>query len=166
MAKVRIDFNLQLLTQDGRRPTSLAALAGDSRHVLLHFWSPWSEECEAYLPDFLTTASHLEKNGLRVVSVLAELGPEVLPDADAFRAAAADRSPAAWILENEKSPLGRLLRVQNLPTAVLVDRTGSVLFNGHPADERMWNALHDAVPQIVRPDLPPAERQEPPNPAE
>jgi thioredoxin-like negative regulator of GroEL len=41
-------------------------LLEDRKALLIHFWSPWSRECDDAMPDFITTATLLERNGIAV----------------------------------------------------------------------------------------------------
>lgn len=166
MAGLRVDLAQKLFTQTERRETSLAQLAGDAAHLVIHFWSPWSQECEAYLPDLVTTAEALREAGLPFLCLLAELSPQAVPDAELFRKKAGENSPATWLLDDEESPLGRLLRVQDLPTVVLLARDGSVLFNGHPSNDRFWEKLQAAAPGVSRPERDPGSFDETLLPAE
>jgi hypothetical protein len=46
-----------------------------------------------------------------------------------------------------------MLRIQNLPTMVLVSPEGSVIFNGHPSEDGLWDALLKLAPDVKRPAL-------------
>jgi len=166
MAQLKIDFQLPLTLQESGKATSLAEASGGATHVLLHFWSPWSDECSAFLGDFIATSNELSKNGVAVISVLAESAPDVLPDATEFLNAAKTKAACQWVLDNPDQPHSRELRLANVPTFALVHKDGRVLFNGHPAEDELWNQLKLAVPTIKRPEVPPlpSPPQEAPQP--
>ena len=156
MNKVRIDFQQVFLEQDSTNKTSLQTICGDAGHILLHFWSPWAQECVASTDDFTATTNELAKNKVPVVAILAEASPDILPEATAFRADLAPNTAATWLIDDPKQPLARLLRIADLPTVALLDTSGSVLFNGHPSDPKLWNRLQQVAPNLVRPTVQPA----------
>ena len=160
MSKVRVDFERQFPSQQEGPLRSLGELAGDADHLLLHFWSPWSNECAAFLGDFVATAQTLDQHGIPVVSVLTESDPDSLPEAHAFIAPIKEGTPAAWILDHPKSPLTNELRILGVPTCVLIHKDGRVLFNGHPADDELWRQLQLLSPKLRRPEVEPEPLEE------
>lgn len=155
MADLKIDFQLRLTTQEDQKALTLAEASGGADYVLLHFWSPWSEECAAFLGDFIATSNELAKNGVAVLSVLAETAPDVAPDAAEFLASVKDQTASQWVIDNPDQPLARDLRLANVPTFALIHKDGRVLFNGHPAEEDLWKQLKIASPKIIRPEVEP-----------
>jgi len=152
MSKVHVDFNTSLADLHGEEQTELAAIIKNRKALALHFWSPWSRECEAFADDFAAAARTLDKNGIAVVSLLAESDPRVVEDARKF-AKNFSKLPCHWLRDREKSPLHMGLRVQSVPLLVLVSPDGRILFNGHPADPECWKALQQIVPELERPPL-------------
>ncbi|MEI7911135.1 MAG: hypothetical protein WCK77_15985 [Verrucomicrobiota bacterium] len=153
MASIKIDLAAQFTTINTAKPESLKKLLADHPALLLHFWSPWSDESDAAMPDFLVTAQALASNDIAVVSVLPEVSAKALAAASASLKTLGTKPPGAWLLDNKSHPLSRQLRVQTLPTMVLVASDGRILFNGHPADDGLWLALQKVNPAILRPDL-------------
>jgi hypothetical protein len=153
MRKVKIGGDIVLPVLGPGDAVALDGLMKDRKALLLHFWSPWSRECEASMPDFKVTAAELEKHGVAVASVLAESTPEAVADAKVILADLGAKPPGAWLLDREKESLLRLLRIQNLPTMVLVSAAGEVVFNGHPSDEELWKKLSALAPEVKRPAL-------------
>ena len=151
MKEVRIDFATRLHTMHGSGATSLASINKDSPATLFHFWSPWSRECEATMPDFALTAIELAKQDIAVVSILPEQSAEVRTDALELIEPLGPNPPGTWLVDRDKSPLSHLLRIQSLPTMVLLDPDGRVLFNGHPADEEFWKSVTSIAPDATRP---------------
>ena len=166
MAKVRVDLKKPFLRQGKGEKTSLGGLAKDSPLILLHFWSPWSQECEAFLEDFIATANELARKNVAVISVLADNTPEIMPDANSYQEAVNNHVGCFWIVDDETRALSRLLRIPDLPTMVLLDRNGKVLFNGHPSEPKLWAEMKKVVPAIARPALAPDKTLEdtPPSP--
>ena len=153
MREVKLDPSIELGSLMAGEPVSLAALMKDKKALLLHFWSPSSRECEASMPDFKVTAVELQKHGIAVASMLAEPTPETINDAKEIVQGLGKTPPGAWLVEPEKEPLHRILRIQSLPTMVLVSSEGRVLFNGHPSEDELWEALVKLAPGIKRPAL-------------
>ena len=153
MRSVKIDGSIKLPSMLANDPLELGTLMRDRKALLLHFWSPWSRECEASMPDFKVTATELEKHGVAVASLLAESTPEAVKDAKEIVKGLGDKPPGVWLLDQEKDSLLRLLRIQNLPAMVLVSPEGNVIFNGHPSEDGLWDALLKLAPDVKRPAL-------------
>lgn len=152
MRKITIDPATELVSMFAGQPVALAALLKDRKAILLHFWSPWSRECEASMPDFKATALSLEKNGIAVASVLADATAESLDDAETMAGELGTPPPGAWLIDREKNSLQRALRVQNVPVMVLLSPEGKVMFNGHPSEDRLWETLSKLAPGVERPE--------------
>ncbi len=152
MQVVRIDFETRLIALGGGDAVVLKNLMADRKAMILHFWSPASKECEASLPDFLITAKALGEKGVAMVSLLPEDSPEILTSAREMIRPLGANPPGTWLIDQKESPLARELRVQTLPVFVLVSNEGGVLFNGHPADDGLWDALKKIDPKIIRPE--------------
>ncbi len=151
MKTVRVDFSTRLapLHENGTIP--LSKINDGSKATLLHFWSPWSHECEVAMPDFLATAEELAKHNIAVVSILPEQSEEIRMDALDSLEPLGPKPPGAWVVDRPKAPLAGILRVRNVPTMVLLDQEGAVLFNGHPVDASLWETLGKVAPEMVRP---------------
>ncbi len=151
MRSVRVDFSVKPAPLAAGDPMTLGVLIEGKSALLLHFCSPWSRECVAALPDFITTAGSLSASGIAVVSLLPAGEPELVADARAMIHPYAARPSGAWLIDPPNDPLARLLRIRNLPTMVIVSREGKVLFNGDPSDTRFWETLKKIDARIVRP---------------
>lgn len=137
----------------------------DHSAILLHFWSPWSQEIELTLEDLASTTKEAKKHKIAVVSVLAERSGEVEEDALRFIRESADHIPCFWVKDHTTTPLSQLLRVQNVPTMALIDSKGKVLFNGHPSDPALWNTLKKVAPDFKKPDAPKPTTEPNPEPS-
>lgn len=151
MRSVKIDFSITLQQVKQGEPVALDALITGKKALLLHFWSPLSPECEASMPDFASTAAELEAHGVSVASLIPENAPKQLDGARAMLAALDGKQAGRWLVDSAEKSLGRELRVQNLPTMVLVSPEGKVLFNGDPTDDEFWVALNKIDTAITRP---------------
>ena len=151
MRGVKIEAATKLPPLFAGEPVELSTLMKERKALLIHFWSPWSRECEESMPDFKVTALELQKNGIAVASVISESTPDALGDAKNIANTLGTPLPGAWLVDREKDSLHRMLRIQSAPSMVLVSPEGRVLFNGHPSDDRLWTALAAIAPDIRRP---------------
>jgi thioredoxin-related protein len=151
MQDVKVDKEKKFLNTLDAESTTLGKVMAEKKGTLLHFWSPWSPECEATLADFFTTADLLTKNGIGVASILPEASAKV--NAEAMLVATGKNIAGHWMLDTEKSPLSNQLKVQTVPTVVLMDAAGKIIYNGHPGNEEFWNLLEKLNPEIKRPEL-------------
>jgi hypothetical protein len=151
MSKIKVDPAARLEPLFGGDAVQLSTLLKDRKALLFHFWSPWSRECEDSMPDFKTTVLELQKNGIAVASLNFETTPEALVDAKRIATTLGTPAPGAWLIDREKDSLHRMLRIQSVPSMVLVSPEGRVIFNGHPSEDRLWEALAAMAPDIKRP---------------
>ena len=151
MRAVKIDFTTKLIPVTAGDPVPLDKLVADKKAMLLHFWSPLSRECEASMPDFITTAKSLSEKGIAIVSLISDDSPKTLTAAREMIHPLGANPPGAWLIDSKENPLSRNLRVQGLPLFVLVANDGRILFNGDPTDDAFWEALTKIDPQIIRP---------------
>ena len=150
MKSVRVDFARKHEALDGKS-LRLADILGERKAILLHFFSPWSRECEESLPDFATTSKALEVADISVVTLVGESSAAVKEETLALLAASNTPPPGVWLLDDRTSPLSRTLRIQSAPTMVLVSRDGAVIFHGHPSDQALWDAVTGIAPKFRRP---------------
>jgi thiol-disulfide isomerase/thioredoxin len=152
MRALKIDFDIECAPVSKGDAASLKSLTAGKKALVLHFWSPWSHECETAMPDFITTAALLSSKGFAVVSLVPSNGKTILDDAASDIASLSGAKASAWLVDPDGGALARKLRVQNLPTIVIVFNDGSVLFNGSPNDPRMWDELKKIDADVKRPD--------------
>jgi len=153
MKAVKVDFDKKYKDSLDGKMVSLGEVLGDGKGLLLHFWSPWSRECEATLADFFLTAEHVIPKGVGVVSILPETTAKVNADAKAMLLATGKDVPGRWIVDSKKAPVSHQLKVQSVPVVVLLSADGRILYNGHPAEENFWKALGTLGPGILRPEM-------------
>lgn len=152
MRNVTIDSSLELDSLFSGEKVPLGSLMKGRKATLLHFWSPWSRECEASMPDFKATALELEKNDVGVTSLFTSATPETISDAQDIAKSLGSPPPGTWLIDREKNSLHRLLRIQNVPTMVLVGADGKIIFNGHPSNSELWKELSKLAPKVKRPE--------------
>lgn len=153
MANTKIDFETGLKSLNGDEATALSKILEGKKALLVYFWSPWSGECEAMLPDIATLARELPAKDIALASVISDNSAKVLADARTMLGAIEPKATGHWLVDLEHAPFTRSLRVQSLPIMALVSTEGKVLFNGHPSSDDLWNALKKINPSITKPDL-------------
>jgi thioredoxin-related protein len=154
MQRVKIDFEIKFKALASGEATALKSLMGDQKAMILHFWSPASRECEESMADFITTAKALTKMKITFVSILPEDSADTLTKARTMIQPLGANAPGSWLIDQKENPLARELRVQALPSFILVSNEGRILFNGAPVDDGLWDALKKIDQQIKRPDSP------------
>lgn len=156
MQQVTIDFNTRLKSLIRGDSIALQSLMTDQRAMVLHFWSPASRECQESMADFITTAKELSQRKITCVSIMPEDSPELLTNARSMIEPLGAGAPGAWLIDRKEQPLAAELRIQKLPSFVLISNEGKILFNGEPVDDGFWDALKGIDPQVRRPASPAA----------
>lgn len=151
MRSVKIDFKSTLTPLAAGSPIALEKLIEGKKAMLLHFWAPQSQECEAAMPDFAKTAAALSSNGIAVVSLMPPGSADSIARGRAMVAPYAEKPCGTWLVDALEKPLSRDLRIQNLPNMVIVSTDGAILFNGDPTEESFWDAVKKIDPHIIRP---------------
>lgn len=149
MSRVTIDKNTtlpNLLDDQSTLIHNTSSLA-----TLLYFWSPWSQEFTETLDDFKLTCEAANKHNFRVIGVLAEQSKEVYKDAKILVEEERLQDLSQWVLDESNHTLARKLRIQNIPSLVLIGNNGKVMFNGHPSSPQLWNAISAIEPAFKRP---------------
>lgn len=126
-------------------------LSQESPVTLLYFWSPWSREFTETIDDFKATCLAAKQSNIPVLSVLAEQSKEVELDAKSLISETQIDTSAEWLIDTQHMDLSTLLRIQNIPTVVLLSKQGKVLFNGHPTNPLLWSTLEKTVDGFKRP---------------
>ena len=156
MKKITLDLNRSFEDQRNQNgKTTLTQALQKSPAVLLHFWSPWVQQSISAMPEIAIVSKTLIENKIPVVSVLIGASPESRKDADAFLQAEGKDQPGHWIVDSEKNALGSTLRISSFPSVALLSPDGKILFNGDPADKRLWAKLAMLNPQIKPPTISP-----------
>ncbi len=109
----------ELATQDGKT-VRLSNLKG--KIVYLDFWASWCGPCRASFPWMNDMQAKYGAQGLQVVGVNLDATPE---DARKFLA----QVPASFqIAYDPKGATPRAYGVKGMPTSLLIDRDGKVIF--------------------------------------
>ncbi len=154
MKKITLDLNLEFEDQRVKGESkSLKAIAGGSPAFLIHFWSPWASQAMAIMDEFQIISGSLIKNNIPVASILLSSTTEARRAGDDLVARKKQDNTAHWLVDTEKFSLGSLMRVSSFPTVVLVSNKGKILFNGDPANRRLWEILTAINPEITAPTI-------------
>ncbi len=151
--KINLSVVMTPLVDGEARPLA-ASLGENSKALLLHFWSPWSGECDGFLPQFAAIAAHLADHGIECASLLSGDFPELPGEASEVIRNAKLTNAGVWFIDPAGGMLARQLRVRDLPTLVLLSPQGEVLFNGAPDTKALWQALAKIDARISRPQAP------------
>ena len=111
-------------------------------HVfLVEFWATWCPACRASMPHLSELQKKYEDEGLVVVGISIEEDPDVVRafvDEDRSRmkyTVAVDRNLATAY--KYMLPFGE----ENIPHAFVVDKSGTLVWHGHPADPSLEQLL-------------------------
>ncbi len=125
---------------DGRLQPLPELLGG--RAALVSLWAPWCESCVAELPSLMRLAERAKANGGAVVSVA--VGESTRPVAEFLAAQGAART-AIYQFVDERFRFADALGEKRVPTTLVVDRRGRVVFAGAALDERALAALRTVL---------------------
>jgi thiol-disulfide isomerase/thioredoxin len=126
---------------DGK-PFDLAAERGHV--VFLNIWATWCGPCRAEMPYLQTLQDQYAARGLQVIGVSVDSdGPKVVK---AFLESEKIRYPSAIDPDNR---IVNLLQTTVLPTSVLLDRTGHIVWKGEGAILGPEPSLTKAIEQAL-----------------
>jgi len=135
LSKIEIPMDLEIEQSNGNK-TTLAALTKGKKAVMLDFWATWCGPCMALMPELKKKAKKLGPQGIVVAGMNVERG---LKKAERTRKKL--EIDFAWLVEPKGEPLSGPLEIDSIPRMVLISPEGKVLFNGHPQDAGLAEAL-------------------------
>ena len=136
-AMKNLKLDLSILFKDQTAPsdqTTLKQHLGNSKAILLYFWSPWIEQSLEAMEEYSQLSKALMTKKIPSTFVLLNGVEESINEANLFLEKRKTQFQGHWIIDNEKDSLVSLFRIQNFPTVVLLSHKGTVLFNGHLKD--------------------------------
>jgi len=134
MANLVMPMDTVLTTSQGVK-TTLGELVVDKMGLLIDFWATWCGPCMVLMPELIDKAEKLEPQGI----VVAGMNTETEERAESVRKS--KNIQFTWLVEPEGAPFQRLLQIDSIPRMVLVSPQGKVLYNGHPMDPALNEAL-------------------------
>lgn len=137
MAGVTVPMETRLGNADGEALT-LAQAAEGKKAVLLDFWASWCRPCIELMPALQAKAEKLAPQGIYVAGVNTD-DEDALAKAQKMKADQALTLP--WLLDTPEAPLAEHLMIDSIPRMVLLSPQGEILFNGHPLDPALEQAL-------------------------
>ena len=108
---------------------------------ILFFWSPWSREFTETVDDFTALCKRAKTHDILIRTIIAEQSNEVNQDAISFINESKLSDSALWLKEDPSCNLSTALRIQSIPTVVLIDKHGKIQFNGHPSSPEFSTTL-------------------------
>ena len=136
-----IDLTTEISDLHEKKNVSLKSALGDNRALLLHFWSPWSPECETSVTDLTTITPALNKEKIALASILIDGRTEILAEAKEFLKGQDQPLIGPQLLDRSKDSLAAQLRVTDLPTLVLLTPDGKIHFHGRPGDAKLLEKI-------------------------
>ena len=137
------DFTLPQL--DGP-PITLSELRG--RVVLVEFWATWCGPCQMSTPSLDVIYRRYRDKGVSVL--LVNQGES----ADEIRAWKKQRKLQAPILMDEKMEVSRLYQVTGIPTLLIIDQAGQLLYEHGGYEGRLEHNLKLVLDQLLAPAVP------------
>ena len=134
-------FDVQLPALSDAKPSHLRVLTGEKAATLIHFWSPWSDECETATTDLSTLNPELLSHNVALLNVLVSDKSEIVAEAKDFLAGQDPPLVGAQLVDRAKDRIAAKLRVTDIPTAVLLSPEGKILFHGRPGDAALTTSL-------------------------
>lgn len=135
------DFKLPDLDN---KPVQLKSLLKQGP-VLIDFWATWCKPCVKYFPVLQGWHEKYGTSGLTIIAI-NEDGPRSLAKVKPFT-----RSLKAGfkVLIDENSDVMRLLRVQNLPTSLLIAPDGSIVIRHTGYTEEATKATEAKIVELL-----------------
>jgi thiol-disulfide isomerase/thioredoxin len=140
---LKVPMDVVVKTADGSE-TTFEKLVKGSKAVYIQVWSTWCGPCLALFPALKDRAAKLPPQGVQVVALNSELGRDHVTGGNASKAKHLQEQrqmDLPWLIEPSSAPYTSLLDVDSVPRAIVIDRSGLVLFDGHPMDKKLTSVL-------------------------
>lgn len=141
IANTQLDFNHKISDLHTGAVTTLKAVLADHQAILLHFWSPWSPDCETAITDLSALKQVMADKKVILASLLIDDKTEIVTEAKEFLKALGTPLPGPQLLMTKHNNLAGQMRITDMPTMVLVNGKGKILFHGKPGDPLLAEAI-------------------------
>jgi thiol-disulfide isomerase/thioredoxin len=128
--KTQIDLGGKLSEINGGEPVELKAILGDKPALLLHFWSPWSPDCETSQASLGELSPFLKEQKIALASILIDGRTEILTEAREFLKGQDKPLTGPQLIDRVKNSFASQLRVTDMPTVILLSPEGKILYHG------------------------------------
>lgn len=135
MQKIVVPLDRQIPTAEGGQ-TTLKELMGENKALLLDFWASWCGPCMVAMEGVNEKSAKLAGQGVVMVGVNTEGNAEIASNIKKQK-----QITLPWLLEEIGGTYTTLFQTESIPQFVLVSSERKVLFNGHPEDPALKQAL-------------------------
>lgn len=152
MDKITITPDRELLTLESKKPITFKELIKDNDALILRFWSPWNQELDTTYPFIESAASQCKNKKITFASILLDNDDQLVATAKEL---IADQKPAIicqWLIDSNKKPLSKELRIADLPTLVIITNDGKITYHGTASNNSFWKALSKINPEFKKPN--------------
>jgi len=147
--KTQIDLGGKLSEINDGEPAELKTILGNKPALLLHFWSPWSPDCETSQASLNELFPFLKETNIALASVLIDGRAEILAEAREFLKGQDKPLSAPQLIDRVKNSFASQLRVTDMPTVILLSPDGKILYHGRsesPLLREKISSLHAKKP--------------------
>jgi thiol-disulfide isomerase/thioredoxin len=116
-----VDFSTCKVQTLGQTPTSVKE-AFKGRVLILDFWASWCSPCKESLPFYEELNKRYGSQGLQILAVSVD---DEVTDASEF---VANKKFSFQFLWDKNRELSKRLKLQAVPTTLILDRNGKVLY--------------------------------------
>ena len=135
---VVVPMDMQISSAEGETKT-LKEWLGEDKALLLDFWASWCGPCIRLMPALKHKAEALSTQGIYVAGMNTD-DDDQLNLTNQVREKHGMES-VNWLIDPNGSELSGMLFINSIPRMVLIAPNGKVLFNGHPQDDSLGEAL-------------------------
>jgi thiol-disulfide isomerase/thioredoxin len=96
------------------------------RPILLEFWATWCPPCRKSIPHLNEIHKKFSPQGLLIIAITDEEKPLV-------RKFSSEHDITYKVAIDDKDTLAKHFNVKGIPHAVLADKSGRIIWKGHPA---------------------------------
>jgi thiol-disulfide isomerase/thioredoxin len=137
----QISLDTEVSDMPTGKAVSLKNLLSGKRALLIHFWSPWSPQCETSLVQLEDISDKLKEHDVILVSMLLDGKTEILAEAKELLKGMAKPAVGRQLIDSPKNSLAGQMRVTEMPTMILVSPEGKILYHGLPGDPALLEKL-------------------------